>query len=141
MISSMTLRGSRIELAVFTMSVRMARRAWPCAERGPGVAGAPRLGLARARDLELGEHLARGGIARPPGRQEEVEAQLARTASARRRRPRSGDAADRPARAGSGASGLEGRARARGADLHERPVEARLVEAPRGGRADTGKNS
>jgi hypothetical protein len=38
MISSMTLRGSRIELAVFTMSVRMARRLAVAGGRAPGVA-------------------------------------------------------------------------------------------------------
>ena len=69
--SSITLRGSRIELAVFTTSVRMAsRRAVVCGARGALAAG-PRRGAPRA--LQVGEHGLRERVRGTPGLDHEVE--------------------------------------------------------------------
>jgi hypothetical protein len=80
----------------------------------------------------VGQHLPRGRIARAPGGQMEVVAELARALEHGGVRAQ-GDAADGPV-GQAAAEALEGRPRAFRPDLHQRAFEARLVEAPPGGR-------
>jgi hypothetical protein len=114
MISSMILRGSRMEFAVFTMSVRIERRR-VVVRRRPWVSPARRTWPSRARASSKWASTSRA-CGSPPVRQEARNRTPARvTASARRRR-----------RAGS-ATGRWGKVRRRagaapslGPDLHRR---------------------
>ena len=129
MISSITLRGSRIELAVFTMSVRMASRWAVCFSWRPSRrrAAAPR-GARRPR----GGPAPRGRrVARAPGAEVEVEPQARGPAQRARRR----GAAETPPTGLAGSARRAPRAALPGARRRARPARRR---SPRGRAARPG---
>ena len=140
MISSMTLRGSRMELAVFTMSVRMASRWAVLLSWRRHLLPAGR-GRSRERAASRWASTSqRGRIAGAPGAEVEVEAEAARAAqdaAASQRR----EMLPTGLRGSAARSACRSRGAARAAQLHQRPLEAPRRAGRRGRAVPGGKNS
>jgi hypothetical protein len=137
MISSITLRGSRMEFAVFTMSVRIASR-WVVFFRCRPTSRRRKAAASRERKaLRCASTCGGGGIAAAPRAEMEVEAEPRRAAQVVGVGPQR-EAAHRLVRE-RGAERAQGLAAGGAAQLHQRPLEPLERREPRLG-AQGGKN-